>query len=98
MIRRLGTLEDGNINYPAIYGLAQALLMIEDARIERLEPWVLGLAARLDTGLRSQGYDLLTSDVDGHNSFIVCPQHPQAFALRKFVYMEGVVANPLDTT
>jgi selenocysteine lyase/cysteine desulfurase len=90
-------LEGGNINYPAIYGLAQALRLIEQARIDRLAPWVLDLGARLDAALRSQGYELLSSAASGENSFIVCLRHPQAFALRKYLYMEGVVANLLDT-
>lgn len=90
-------LEGGNINYPGVYGLARALLMIEEAGIDRLAPWVLGLAARLDAGLRAQGYALLSSDRPGENSFTVCLQHPQAFALRKYLYMQGVVCNLLDT-
>ena len=90
-------LEGGNINYPAIYGFAQALLMIEEARVERLAPWVLGLAAQLDAGLRTQGYAMLSSNFEGENSSIACLHHPQSFSLRKYLYMEGVVANLLDT-
>ena len=90
-------LEGGNINYPAVYGLAPALLMIEQARIDRLAPWVLGLGAQLDSGLRAQGYELFSSDVEGENSSIVCLRHPESFALRKYFYMEGVVSNLLDT-
>ena len=91
------TLEGGNINYPAVYGLAQGLLMIEQARVDRLAPWVLGLGAQLNTGLRAQGYDILSPDADGENSAIVCLRHAESFALRKYLYMEGVVANLLDT-
>lgn len=90
-------LEGGNINYPGVYGLARALMLIDEARIERLAPWVLALAERLDAGLRAQGYTLLSSNLPGENSFTVCLRHPQAFALRKYLYAEGVVCNLLDT-
>jgi selenocysteine lyase/cysteine desulfurase len=91
------SLEGGNINYPAVYGLAQALLMIEEAGIERLAPWVLALGSQLHDGLRAQGYEILSPDAEGENSAIVCLRHPEAFALRKYLYMEGVVSNLLDT-
>lgn len=90
-------LEGGNINYPGVYGLAQALLLIEEAGVERLAPWVLALGAQLDAGLRAQGYRLLSSDRPGENSFTVCIQHPEGFALRKYLYAQGVVSNLLDT-
>ena len=90
-------LEGGNINYPGVYGLAQALLLIEEAGVERLAPWVLALGAQLDAGLRAQGYRLLSSDRAGENSFTVCIQHPEGFALRKYLYAQGVVSNLLDT-
>lgn len=89
-------LEGGNINYPAIAGFAQALLMIETAGVHNLGPWVLALGQQLDQGLRAQGYELLGSDREGEGSGIACIRHPQAFALRKLLYMEGVVANLLD--
>lgn len=91
------TLEGGNINYPAVYGLAQALLMIEQARIDRLAPWVLDLGSQLHGGLLTQGYEVLSPDAEGENSAIVCLRHPESFALRKYLYMEGVVSNLLDT-
>jgi selenocysteine lyase/cysteine desulfurase len=90
-------LEGGNINYPGVYGLARALIMIDEARVDRLAPWVLGLATQLDTGLRAQGYQLLSSHREGENSFTVCLRHPEAFALRKYFYAQGVVCNLLDT-
>lgn len=90
-------LEGGNINYPGVYGLAQALLMIEEARVENLAPWTLALAARLDAGLRAQGFEILSSVHPGEASSIVCIRHPQAFALRKYLYSQGVVCNLLDT-
>lgn len=90
-------LEGGNINYPAVYGLAQALLMIEEAKVENLAPWTLALAAQLDAGLRAQGFEILSSVHPGENSTIVCIRHPQAFALRKYLYSQGVVCNLLDT-
>ncbi len=90
-------LEGGNINYPGVYGMARALLLIDVARVDRLAPWVLALADRLDAGLRSQGYTLLSSNHEGENSSIVCLRHPQAFALRKYLYAQGVVSNLLDT-
>lgn len=90
-------LEGGNINYPAIAGLAQALLMIEQAQVARLAPWTLALAARLDAGLRAQGVEILSSAVPEEQSTIVCLRHPQAFALRKHMYAHGVVCNLLDT-
>lgn len=90
-------LEGGNINYPGVYGMARALLLIEQAGIDRLAPWVLALGAQLDAGLRAQGYALLSSDRPGENSFTVCLQHPQAFALRKYLYAQDVVCNLLDT-
>lgn len=90
-------LEGGNINYPGVYGLAQALLMIEEAKVENLAPWTLALAARLDAGLRAQGFQILSSTHPGENSTIVCIRHPQAFALRKYLYAQGVICNLLDT-
>lgn len=90
-------LEGGNINYPAVYGLAQALLMIEEATVENLAPWTLALASRLDAGLRAQGFEILSSIHPGENSTIVCIRHPQAFALRKYLYAQDVVCNLLDT-
>lgn len=90
-------LEGGNINYPGVYGMARALILIDESRAERLGPWVLGLSARLDAGLRAQGYELLSAGEPEAQSGIVCLRHPQAFALRKYLYAEGVVCNLLDT-
>lgn len=91
------SLEGGNINYPGVYGLAQALLMLEEAQVANLAPWTLALAARLDAGLRTQGFQMLSSNQPGENSTIVCIRHPQAFALRKYLYAQNVVCNLLDT-
>lgn len=91
------TLEGGNINYPGVYGLAQALLMIEEAKVENLAPWTMALASQLDAGLRAQGFQVLSSNHPGENSTIVCIRHPQAFALRKYLYANHVVCNLLDT-
>ncbi|THU05159.1 aminotransferase class V-fold PLP-dependent enzyme [Lampropedia puyangensis] len=90
-------LEGGNINYPAIAGFAQALLMIDEAQVERMAPWTLALGARLDAGMRAEGVEVLSSPVEGEQSSIVCIRHPQAFALRKHMYAHGVVCNLLDT-
>ncbi|MBV5293555.1 MAG: aminotransferase class V-fold PLP-dependent enzyme [Curvibacter lanceolatus] len=90
-------LEGGNINYPAIYGLARALLLIEEARVDRLAPWTLGLARRLDAGLRQQGYQLLSSKLPGEDSHIVCLRHELAYALRKYLYSQRVMCNLLDS-
>lgn len=90
-------LEGGNINYPAVYGLAQALMMIEEAKVENLAPWTMALAAQLDAGLRAQGFQILSPSAEGESSTIVCIRHPQAFALRKYLYAQDVVCNLLDT-
>lgn len=90
-------LEGGNINYPGVYGFAQALLMIEEAKVDNLAPWTLALADKLDAGLRAQGFQILSSVEPGENSTIVCIRHPQAFALRKYLYSRDVVCNLLDT-
>lgn len=90
-------LEGGNINYPGVYGLASALLLIEEARVQRLGPWTLGLAARLDAGLRAQGYALLGSERPGENSHVICLRHELAFALRKYLYSQRVMCNLLDS-
>lgn len=90
-------LEGGNINYPAVAGLAQALLMIDEAQVERMAPWTLAMAARLDAGMRAEGIEVLSSPHEAEQSTIVCIRHPQAFALRKHMYANGVVCNLLDT-
>lgn len=90
-------LEGGNINYPAVAGLAQALLMIDEAHVERMAPWTLALAAKLDAGMRAVGAEVLSSPYAEEQSTIVCIRHPQAFALRKHMYANKVVCNLLDT-
>ncbi|WYX59437.1 aminotransferase class V-fold PLP-dependent enzyme [Achromobacter xylosoxidans] len=53
-------LETGNLNYPGIAGWAAALDLIEWARPERIEPWVLELSAALSDGLRAQGLQVVS--------------------------------------
>lgn len=53
-------LETGNLNYPGIAGWAAALDLIEAARPERIEPWVLELARALSEGLRGLGQDVVS--------------------------------------
>lgn len=89
-------LETGNLNYPGIAGLAGALDLIESARPDRIEPWVLELSTALSDGLRAQGLQVVSpADPDLRSTTTALRVADPAAALAHLA-REGVVASQVE--
>ena len=89
-------LETGNLNYPGIAGWAAALDLIEWARPERIEPWVLELSAALSDGLRAQGLQVVSPADAALRSTTTAVRVPDPAAALAHLAREGVVASIVE--
>ncbi len=89
-------LETGNLNYPGIAGLAGALDLIEWARPERIEPWVLELSTALSDGLRAQGLQVVSPADAALRSTTTALRVADPVAALAHLTREGVVASLVE--
>ncbi|MFY1900192.1 aminotransferase class V-fold PLP-dependent enzyme [Achromobacter xylosoxidans] len=89
-------LETGNLNYPGIAGWAAALDLIEWARPERIEPWVLELSAALSDGLRAQGLQVVSPADAALRSTTTALRVAVPAAALAHLAREGVVASIVE--
>lgn len=89
-------LETGNLNYPGIAGWAAALDLIEWARPERIEPWVLELSTALADGLRAQGLQVVSPADAALRSTTTAVRVPDPAAALAHLAREGVVASIVE--
>ncbi|CUI59149.1 aminotransferase class V-fold PLP-dependent enzyme [Achromobacter xylosoxidans] len=89
-------LETGNLNYPGIAGWAAALDLIEWARPERIEPWVLELSAALSDGLRAQGLQVVSPADAALRSTTTALRVADPAAALAHLAREGVVASIVE--
>ncbi|CUI42294.1 aminotransferase class V-fold PLP-dependent enzyme [Achromobacter xylosoxidans] len=89
-------LETGNLNYPGIAGWAAALDLIDWARPERIEPWVLELSAALSDGLRAQGLQVVSSADAALRSTTTALRVADPAAALAHLAREGVVASIVE--
>lgn len=89
-------LETGNLNYPGIAGWAAALDLIEWARPERIEPWVLELSAALSDGLRVQGLQVVSPADAALRSTTTALRVADPAAALAHLAREGVVASIVE--
>lgn len=89
-------LETGNLNYPGIAGWAAALDLIDWARPERIEPWVLELSAALSDGLRAQGLQVVSPADAALRSTTTALRVADPAAALAHLAREGVVASIVE--
>lgn len=89
-------LETGNLNYPGIAGWAAALDLIEWARPERIEPWVLELSTALADGLRAQGLQVVSPADAALRSTTTALRVADPAAALAHLAREGVVASIVE--
>ncbi|MFY3548369.1 aminotransferase class V-fold PLP-dependent enzyme [Achromobacter insolitus] len=89
-------LESGNLNYPGIAGWAGALDLIESARPERIEPWVLELSEALAKGLRGSGLQVVSPAEPEFRSTTTALRVPDPAAALAHLTQSGVVASVVE--
>lgn len=89
-------LESGNLNYPGIAGWAGALDLIEGARPERIEPWVLELSEALSTGLRGVGLQVVSPAGPEFRSTTTALRVPDPAAALAHLTQSGIVASIVE--
>ncbi|WP_334165742.1 aminotransferase class V-fold PLP-dependent enzyme [Achromobacter mucicolens] len=89
-------LETGNLNYPGLAGWAGALDLIEQARPERIEPWVLALSQALSDGLRSLGAQVVSPPGDEVRSTTTALRVANPAAALAHLAQAGVVASIVE--
>lgn len=89
-------LESGNLNYPGIAGWAGALDLIESARPERIEPWVLELSEALAKGLRGSGLQVVSPAEPEFRSTTTALRVPDPAAALAQLTQSGVVASVVE--
>lgn len=61
----------GSANYPAANAISFSLELLQSVGVSVIEPHVLGLALRLDAGLRALGVPLISGSVEAHRTHLV---------------------------
>ena len=71
-----GRFEEALVNFPGIWGLDTAVRILLDLGLDSVEAHILKLTELACEGLRSKGYDIISSMNAGERSGILCFRHP----------------------
>ncbi len=88
--------EFGNLNFPAIFGLHQALCLIRKAKVERIEEHVIHLSGLMDQGLKRLGYRVISPSGPGERSGIVSIKVGDPKAMRDHLAEDEVIASRMS--
>jgi selenocysteine lyase/cysteine desulfurase len=89
-------LESGTLNFAGIYALGAGLKLLHDCGAEPLERRVLSLSTRLNQGLRSLGYQVISPAEDHELSNITVVQVPQPKDLYQYLRSLDIRASLMD--